>query len=74
MYQPKLRDDLIPRLYWLGKTLDVPMTGIANVLMEFGIKRLEETLTQMGYTPHVTSDSPNSASLSKEERSPSCIT
>lgn len=27
MYQPKLRDDLIRRIYRLGKTLDVPMTG-----------------------------------------------
>ncbi len=51
MYQPKLRDDLIPRLYQLGKALDVPMTGIANVLLELGIKRLEATLVQMGYTP-----------------------
>ena len=67
MYQPKLRDDLIPRLYRLGKTLDVPMTGIANVLMELGIKRLEETLTQMGYTQPVTSDSPNTASLRKKK-------
>ncbi len=67
MYQPKLRDDLIPRLYRLGKALDVPMTGIANVLLELGIKRLEETLTQMGYTSPVTSDPPNTKSLRKKK-------
>ena len=67
MYRPKIRDDLVPRLYRLGKVLDVPMTGIANVLMELGIKRLEETLTQMGYTPPTPSDSPNTASLKKKK-------
>ncbi len=67
MYQPKLRDDLIPRLYRLGKALDVPMTGIANVLLELGIKRLEATLVQMGYTPFITSDSPNTASRRKKK-------
>ncbi len=51
MYQPKLRDDLIPRLYQLGKTLDVPMTKLASVLMEYGIRLLEHTLTQNGYQP-----------------------
>ena len=49
MYQPKLRDDLIPRLYQLGKTMDVPMTKLASVLMEFGIKMLEDTLSKNGY-------------------------
>ena len=67
MYHPKIRDDLIPRLYQLGKALDVPMTGIANVLLELGIKRLEETLTQMGYISPVTSDSPNTTSLRKKK-------
>ncbi len=51
MYQPKLRDDLIPRLYQLGKTLDVPLTKLASVLMEFGIKMLEDTLSKNGYQP-----------------------
>ncbi len=67
MHQPRIRHDLILRLYQLGKTLDVPMTSIANVLMELGIKRLEETLTQMGYTPPTTSDSLNTVSLRKKK-------
>ncbi len=51
MYQPKIRNDLIPRLYQLGKTMDVPMTQLASVLMEFGIKILEDTLSKNGYQP-----------------------
>ena len=49
MYQPKIRNDLIPRLNQLGKTMDVPMTQLASVLMEFGIKMLEDTLSKNGY-------------------------
>ncbi len=49
MYQPKIRDDLIRRLYQLAKTMDVPMTQLASVLMEFGIKTLEDTLSKNGY-------------------------
>ena len=48
MYQPKIRDDLIRRLYRLGKTLDVPMTKLASVLMELGIHQLEEALERKG--------------------------
>ncbi len=51
MYQPKVRDDLIPRLYRLGKTLDVPMTRLATVLMDYGITMLEQSLKRMGSTP-----------------------
>ncbi len=43
------------------------MTGIANVLLELGIKRLEATLVQMGYIPPTPSDSPNTASLRKKK-------
>jgi hypothetical protein len=51
MYQPKLREDLIPRLYRLGKALDVPMTRLASVLLDLGMTRLEQALEHMGYTP-----------------------
>ncbi len=51
MYQPKLREDLMPCLYQLGKTLDVPMTKLASALLEFGIRCLEDALSQRGYTP-----------------------
>ena len=49
MYQAKLREDLISRLYQLGKTLDVPMPELAGVLLEMGIKHLERCLAEMGY-------------------------
>jgi hypothetical protein len=49
MYQPKIREALIPRLYHLAKVLDVPMTLLASVLLEMGIKYLERSLAAMGY-------------------------
>ena len=49
MYQPRIRNDLIARLYQLGKTLDVPLTQLVSVLIEFGIKTLEDTLVKNGY-------------------------
>ncbi len=58
MYQPRIRDDLIPRLYQLAKTLDVPMTKLASVLLEFGIKYLEDALSQRGYTPPAPAPTP----------------
>ena len=51
MYQPQLRDDLIPRLYRLRKAFGVPMTSVANAALEYGIAVLEQALAKMGYTP-----------------------
>jgi hypothetical protein len=42
MYQPKIRDDLIPRLYHLAKALDIPMTRLVNHILEHGIARVEQ--------------------------------
>ena len=42
MYQPKIRDDLIPRLYRLAKALNIPMTRLVNHILEHGIVRVEE--------------------------------
>ena len=42
MYQPKIRDDLIPRLYHLAKALNIPMTRLVNHILEHGIVRVEE--------------------------------
>jgi len=58
MYQPKLRENLIPRLYRLGKALDVPMTRLASVLLELGITCLEQALERMGYTPPGKTETP----------------
>jgi hypothetical protein len=42
MYQPKSRDDLIPRLYRLAKALGIPMTRLVNHILEHGIARVEQ--------------------------------
>lgn len=41
MYQPKIRDDLIKRLYQVAKFHDVPMTRMINEIMEIGLGRFE---------------------------------
>ena len=42
MYQPKIRDDLITRLYHLAKALKMPMTRLVNHILEHGIVRVEQ--------------------------------
>ncbi len=39
---PKIREDLIPRSYRLARTGEVPMTRLANQLLEQGIAELEQ--------------------------------
>ena len=34
MYSPKIRDDLIPKLWHLAKTRKVPMTQLVNEFIE----------------------------------------
>ncbi len=40
MYQPKIRDDLIQRLYHLAKAQGMPMTRLVNQLLTEGIAQL----------------------------------
>ena len=42
MYSPKLRADLIPRLYRLARAGEVPMTRLVNQLLEESIAELEQ--------------------------------
>ena len=42
MYQPKIRDEFIPRLYHLAKALHIPMTRLVNGILEHGLVRLEQ--------------------------------
>jgi hypothetical protein len=51
MYQPKIRDELISRLYHLAKALDMPMTRLVNTLLEHGIARLEAGAENVHETP-----------------------
>lgn len=42
MYQPKIADEHIRKLYQLAKALNLPMTRLVNRLLEHGIERLEQ--------------------------------
>jgi hypothetical protein len=42
VYQPRIRDDLIPRLYRLAQALNIPMTRLVNSILEHGIIRVEQ--------------------------------
>ena len=42
MYSPKIREELIPRLYRLARGLNMPMTRVVNALLAHGIARVEE--------------------------------
>ena len=49
MYSPKIREDLIARLYLLAKADAVPMTRLVNRFLEQGIAALEhagETISE----------------------------
>jgi hypothetical protein len=41
MYQPKIREDLIPRLYRLAKARRIPMTRLVSELLEEVLGQLE---------------------------------
>ena len=41
VYQPKIREDLIPRLYHLAKAQGVPMTRLVSELLEAALQHLE---------------------------------
>ena len=42
MYQPKIADEHIRKLYRIAKALNMPMTRLVNRLLEHGIARLEQ--------------------------------
>lgn len=41
MYSPKIRDDLIQRLYHLAKAHRVPMTRLVSELLETALNKIE---------------------------------
>lgn len=43
MYQPKIREDLIPRLYRLAHARRIPMTTLVSDLLEGALERLEKS-------------------------------
>jgi hypothetical protein len=41
MYSPKIREDLIPKLYEAAKKRQMPMTKLADELIADGLRRME---------------------------------
>jgi len=44
MYTPKIREDLIPRLYRAAKARKVPMTQLVSALLETALVQVEHEL------------------------------
>jgi len=42
MYQPKIREDLIPRLYRMARARGIPMTTLVSELVEAALQRIEQ--------------------------------
>jgi hypothetical protein len=42
MYQPKIRDELIKRLYRMARALEIPVTRLVNAILEHEMVQLEE--------------------------------
>ncbi len=42
MYSPKIREDLITKLYRLAQARRRPMTRVVNQLIELGLAKLEQ--------------------------------
>ena len=51
MYQPKIREDLIPRLYRLAKAHGMPMTRLLSQLLESALERLEQQTEEVRDPP-----------------------
>ena len=42
MYSPKIDEDLIPRIYRLGKLKRIPMTRLVNEILQRELSEMEE--------------------------------
>ncbi len=42
MYSPKIDEDLIPRIYRLGKLKKMPMTRLVNEILQRRLSEMEE--------------------------------
>jgi hypothetical protein len=42
MYSPKIDEELIPRIYRLGKLKKMPMTLLVNEILQRGLSEMEE--------------------------------
>ena len=53
MYTPKIREDLIPRLYRAAKARKVPMTKLVTALVETALAQVEHELGDFTHPPIV---------------------
>jgi len=51
MYQPKIKEELIPQLYRLAKARGVPMTRLVSDLLESALKHLEQGVETVNDSP-----------------------
>jgi hypothetical protein len=57
MYTPKIREDLIPRLYRAAKARKVPMTKLVTTLVETALAQVEHELSDLTQ-PLIADDQP----------------
>ncbi len=48
MYSPKINEELIPRIYRLGKIKKMPMTRLVNEILQRELSEMEEEATRNG--------------------------
>ena len=51
MYSPKINEDLIPRIYRLGKLKKIPMTRLVNEILQRELSEMEEEEKTNGNPP-----------------------
>lgn len=56
MYSPKIRDDLIPTLYWLAKERKMPMTRVVDRILRDALGKREKRRTGV-----ISEDNPEQA-------------
>ena len=57
MYTPKIREDLIPRLYRAAKARKVPMSKLVTALVETALAKVEHELGDLTH-PLIADDQP----------------
>jgi hypothetical protein len=57
VYTPKIREDLIPRLYRAAKARKVPMTKLVTTLVETALAQVEHELGDLTH-PLIADDQP----------------
>ena len=56
MYSPKIDEELIPRIYRLGKLKKMPMTRLVNEILQRRLSEMEEEERGNGNTPMNSGD------------------